>query len=68
MPDACKYRESGRVWAAAYVGLGRAQALAGNLAEAKRAYEAFFGLWKDADPEIPILQQAKKEYAALGLN
>jgi eukaryotic-like serine/threonine-protein kinase len=51
--------------ALAYLGLGRAYALAGDSAKAKTAYQDFFALWKDADPDIPILQQAKAEYAKL---
>jgi hypothetical protein len=35
------------------------------LAKSRKAYQAFFTLWKDADPDIPILQQAKAEYARL---
>jgi tetratricopeptide (TPR) repeat protein len=56
---------AGRVWAAAYLGLGRAQAMAGNAAEARKTYEKFLDLWKDADPGIPLLAEARKEYAAL---
>ena len=56
---------AGRVWAAAYLGLGRAQAIAGNRAEARKAYEKFLDLWKDADTDIPLLAEARKEYAAL---
>jgi hypothetical protein len=37
----------------------------GDKAEAKKAYEAFFATWKTADPDLPMLQAAKKEYAAL---
>ncbi len=48
-----------------YVGLGRARALSGDTAGGKQAYEQFFAIWKDADPDIPILQQAKAEYAKL---
>jgi predicted Zn-dependent protease len=50
---------------AMYVGLARAYTLAGNAAQARKAYEDFFALWKDADPDIPFLQQVKKEYTAL---
>ncbi len=49
----------------AHLGLGRAQALQGNTAAAKSAYQDFFAAWKDADPEIPVLKQAKAEYAKL---
>jgi len=59
------YYCAGRVWAAAYLGLGRAETIAGNRAEARKAYEKFLDLWKDADPGIPLLAEARKEYAAL---
>src|SRR5262249_30136701 len=49
----------------AHLGLGRAAALSGDLAKARVAYQDFFALWKDADPNIPILKQAKAEYAKL---
>jgi hypothetical protein len=49
----------------AHLQLGRAYAMAGDTAKAKTAYQDFFALWKDADPDIPILQQAKAEYAKL---
>ena len=39
--------------------------LAGDTAKARKAYQDFFGLWKDADPDIPILIDAKKEYEKL---
>ncbi len=45
--------------------LGRAYALSGNAAKAKAAYQDFLNLWKDADPDIPILKEAKAEYAKL---
>ena len=48
-----------------HLGLARARALAGNTAGARQAYEDFFDLWKDADPDIPILLEAKAEYAKL---
>jgi len=49
----------------AHVGLGRAAALQGDDAKARAAYQNFLTLWKDADPDIPILKQAKAEYARL---
>jgi tetratricopeptide (TPR) repeat protein len=49
----------------AQLGLARARALSGDSAGARRAYEGFFTLWKDADPDIPILKRAKAEYAKL---
>jgi serine/threonine protein kinase/tetratricopeptide (TPR) repeat protein len=45
--------------------LGRAYAMAGDPTKAKAAYQDFLALWKDADPDIPILKQAKAEYAKL---
>jgi serine/threonine protein kinase/tetratricopeptide (TPR) repeat protein len=51
--------------ALARLGLGRAYALAGDKTKAHAAYQDFFALWKDADPDIPILKQAKAEYAKL---
>jgi eukaryotic-like serine/threonine-protein kinase len=51
--------------ALAHLGLGRAYALAGDRAKSKTAYQDFFALWKDADPDIPILIAAKSEYATL---
>ncbi len=53
------------VHALARLGLARAYALAGDTAGARRAYQDFLALWKDADPDIPILQEAKAEYAQL---
>jgi TolA-binding protein len=47
------------------LGLGRAQALLGNAAEARKSYDDFFALWKNADPDIPILKKARAEYAKL---
>jgi serine/threonine protein kinase/tetratricopeptide (TPR) repeat protein len=51
--------------ALAHLGLGRAYALQGDTAKARAAYQDFLTLWKDADPDIPILKQAKAEYAKL---
>jgi tetratricopeptide (TPR) repeat protein len=52
-------------YAQAQLGLARAYAMSGDKAEAKKAYEAFLATWKSADPDLPMLQAAKKEYAAL---
>jgi eukaryotic-like serine/threonine-protein kinase len=49
----------------AHLQLGRAYQLAGDEAKAHAAYQDFFALWKDADPDIPILKEAKAEYAKL---
>jgi hypothetical protein len=51
--------------ALAHLGLARAYALSGDPAKARTAYQDFFALWKDADPDIPILKEAKTEYARL---
>ncbi len=53
------------VGALARLQLGRAYALSGDDTKAKSAYQDFLSLWKDADPDIPILKQAKAEYAKL---
>ena len=53
------------IGALAHLGLGRAYALQGDTAKAKAAYRDFLTLWKDADPDIPILEQANAEYAKL---
>jgi serine/threonine protein kinase/tetratricopeptide (TPR) repeat protein len=47
------------------LGLARAYAMGGDKPNAKKAYEAFFLTWKDADADLPMLVAAKKEYAAL---
>ena len=55
-------------WGAlAPLGLARAYAMQGDTAKAKIAYQDFLTLWKDADPDpdIPILKEAKAEYAKL---
>jgi eukaryotic-like serine/threonine-protein kinase len=49
----------------AHLGLARAYAFQGENGKAHAAYQDFLTLWKDADPDIPILQQAKAEYAKL---
>jgi eukaryotic-like serine/threonine-protein kinase len=51
--------------ALAHLQLGRAYALSGDDTKARSAYQDFLSLWKDADPDIPILKQAKAEYAKL---
>jgi len=49
----------------AHLQLARAYAMAGDTAKAKSAYQDFFVLWKDSDSDIPILKEAKAEYAKL---
>jgi predicted Zn-dependent protease len=51
--------------ALAHLGLARAYAMQGDTANARAAYQDFLTLWKDADPDIPILKEAKAEYAKL---
>jgi hypothetical protein len=51
--------------ALAHLQLGRAYALQGDTPKSRAAYQDFLALWKDADPDIPILKQAKAEYAKL---
>ena len=53
------------IGALAHLQLGRAYVLAGEKDKARTAYKDFLTLWKDADPDIPILKQAKAEYATL---
>jgi len=47
------------------LGLARSYVLQGDTARARTAYQDFLALWKDADPDTPILKQAKAEYAKL---
>jgi hypothetical protein len=49
----------------ARLGLARSYALTADTAKSRAAYQDFLALWKDADPDVPILQQAKSEYAKL---
>lgn len=51
--------------AVARVGLARAYAMQGDTAKARATYQQFFNLWSDADPDVPILKEAKAEYAKL---
>jgi len=48
-----------------HLGVARGSALAGETPRARKAYKDFLELWKDADPDIPILKQAREEYAKL---
>jgi eukaryotic-like serine/threonine-protein kinase len=49
----------------AHLGLGRAFALSGDSAKAKDAYKNFFASWTNSDADVPVLSQAKTEYAKL---
>ena len=53
------------VYPLAHLGLARAYAQQGNSRKARATYQDFLNLWKDADPDIPILMRAKAEYAKL---
>jgi len=53
------------IGALAHLGLGRAYSLSGNTVKAKTEYQDFLTLWEDADPDIPLLTQARAEYAKL---
>ena len=53
------------IGALAHLQLGRAYAMSSDMAKARAAYSDFLTLWKDADPDIPILKEAKAEYAKL---
>ena len=57
--------QNGSIGALAHLGLGRAYVLQGDTGKASAAYQDFLTLWKDADPDIPILVVAKSEYAKL---
>jgi eukaryotic-like serine/threonine-protein kinase len=51
----------------AILGSGRAYVLQADKAKAKTAYQDFFAAWKDADPDVPILKDAKAQYAKLSI-
>jgi len=53
------------IGALAHLQMGRAYVLSGDTIKAKNAYENFLALWKNADPDVPILQEAKAEYSRL---
>jgi hypothetical protein len=53
------------IGALARLQMGRAYALSGEVTKAKSAYQEFLTLWKNADRDIPVLRQAKAEYAKL---
>lgn len=53
------------IGALAHLQIGRAYAMRGDTTKAKTAYQDFLALWKDADPDVPILKQAKAEYTKL---
>jgi len=50
------------------LGLARAYALAGDAPKSRQSYDDFFAIWKNADTNIPVLEQAKKDYNQLKSN
>jgi hypothetical protein len=64
-PSLPRPSHSSPLCALAHLQVGRAYVLQGDTAKARAAYRDFLALWKDADPDIPILKQAKAEYAKL---
>jgi len=53
------------LWPLAHLALARASAMQGDTAQARQSYQDFFTLWKDADQDIPILIEAKREFEKL---
>jgi hypothetical protein len=53
------------IGALAYLQLGRAYALSGDDTKARSAYQDFLSLWKNADPDVPILKETRAEYVKL---
>jgi hypothetical protein len=64
-PASGSFRGRGVTVALAGLQLGRAYVLSGDIPKTKTAYQDFLALWTDADPDVPILTQAKTEYAKL---
>src|SRR3984957_947922 len=56
---------TGSPYALSFLGLGRAYVMAGDKTNAKKAYDVFFSEWKNADADLPVIAEAKKEYAQL---
>ena len=63
--SAWRYPYWGQFYSLSYLGMARGSALAGDTVKARKAFQDFFELWKDADTDMPILAQAKAEYAKL---
>jgi Tfp pilus assembly protein PilF len=53
------------LWPLAHLTLARASAMQGDTRQARKSYQDFFNLWKDADQDIPILIEAKREFEKL---
>jgi tetratricopeptide (TPR) repeat protein len=63
--SAWRYPYWGQFYAVSHLGLARSASVTHDTATARKAFQDFFELWKDADPDLPVLQQAKAEYAML---
>jgi tetratricopeptide (TPR) repeat protein len=63
--SAWRYPWWGQFYSLSWLGMARGSAVAGDVVNSQKAFQQFFELWKDADPDIPILHQAKAEYARL---
>ncbi len=59
------WEPTSRLWSLAHLGSARAAALNNDVAQSRRAYEQFFALWGNADADVPLLIEAKKEYEKL---
>jgi eukaryotic-like serine/threonine-protein kinase len=64
LSDRARYSGS-EIYALCRLGLARTAAKAGHVEQSRKAYEQFFALWKDADPDLPILVGAREEFARL---
>ena len=60
-----RYPNWGLYYSLSYLGLARGSALAGDTSKARKAFQDFFALWKMADTDLPVLADARKEYAKL---
>jgi hypothetical protein len=63
--SAWRYPYWAQFYSLSYLGMARASAFSGNTAKARKAFQDFFELWKDADADLPVLKQAKAEFARL---
>jgi hypothetical protein len=59
------YPNWGLYYSISYLGLARGSALSGDTAKARKAFQDFFALWKEADADLPLLADAQKDYAKL---
>jgi hypothetical protein len=52
----------------AYLGIARSAAISGDLPKSRKTYQDLFAIWKDADPDLPALLEARREYQKLAAN